>query len=769
MAQNNFYLENPEQEEISIIQIVFHYLRYWKFFLLSIVICLGLAYAYLFYTTPSYKVSSKVVIRDEKKGQSSFDMAAFNDLGIVMPKNNLDNEIELLRSSTLMKGVVDSLQINIGYLKKGAIKRQEIYKKTPVYVSIPNIMATGIFTVDKVGENTLSIYSEKENFNQEVEIGNDLNSPWGVLRFSVNPFGSETYPIEIVVKNSNNLRILPRVQIDAVSKTSSVVELSLITATPQKGQDIINTLVAHYNKNAIDDKNYVANNSIAFIDERLLDVSGDLRSAESQVENYQKAQGITNLQAQGQLLLTTSAEYNKKSIDAEIQLNLLRHVKNYVTNPANKENTLPSNVGLTDPTVISLIEKYNQEVLALATATTGLTKAHPIYIDSENRIALIREDLLKGIDISESSMLSIIQELQRQENKSIGKALNLSTLERGSRDLYRQQTLKEFLFNYLAQKKEEIGLSLVTATPNAKIIDPASFDPLPVKPKKMIVLLAAFMLAIVIPIAIIYIWDLLDNRVHTKEDVTKIVKAPFLGIIPVVKKMEIFPVLKLRSEVSERFRALMSNLEFVVGNDRQGRIITVTSSTSDEGKSFFARNLAMSLATMGKKTLLIDLDLRKSELAKMYELKVSKGITLFLSDSQIRVSEIIDASHTFHQNLDIIPVHIFPPNPSELLASSRLEQLLHIVGKEYDYIIVDTPPVGLVADVYKINPFAAAVVYIIKSDYTLKSSLREVQELYNEKKLNNLCVVLNAVSEDNIYGFYGAYGSYKHSYYVDEK
>ena len=765
---NNFHLENTEQEEISIIQIVFHYLRYWKFFLLSIVVCLGLAYAYLFYTTPSYKVSSKVVIRDEKKGQSSFDMSAFNDLGIVMPKNNLDNEIELLRSSTLMKGVVDSLRINIGYLKKGAIKKQEIYKKTPVYVSIQNIMATGTFIVDKAGKNTLSIYSEKENFNQEVEIGKDLNSPWGLLRFSINPFGSETYPIEIVVKNSNNPRTLPKVQIDAVSKTSSVVELSLITAIPQKGQDIINTLVAHYNKNAIDDKNYVANNSIAFIDERLLDVSGDLQSAESQVENYQKAQGITNLQAQGQLLLSSSSEYNKKIVDTEMQLSLLRHIKNYIMNPANKENTVPSNVGLTDPTVISLINKYNEEVLTQKKATVGLTKNHPTYIDFENQIALMREDLLKGIDISEASMLSIIQELQRQENMSVGKALNLSTLERGSRDLYRQQTLKEFLFNYLAQKKEEIGLSLVTATPNAKIIDPATYDPIPVKPKKMIVLLAAFMLAIIIPTVIIYVWDLIDNRVHTKEDVTKIVKAPFLGIIPVVKKMEIFPVLKLRSEVSERFRAIISNLEFVVGNDWKKRIIAVTSSTSDEGKSFVARNLAMSLAAMGKKTLLVDLDLRKSELMKMFELKISKGVTLFLSDFRVRVSEIIDTSHAFHQKLDIIPVHTFPPNPAELLASDRLEQLFQVIGREYDYVIVDTAPVGLVADVYKINPFAAAVIYITKSDYTLKSSLKDIQELYDEKRLNNLCVVLNAVSEDNIH-VYGTYGSYKHDYYREEE
>ena len=768
MKQDNFYSENYEEEEISIIEIVFHYLYYWKYFLLSILICLGLAYAYLLYTTPAYKITSRVVISDEKKGQTPLDMTAFSDLGIISPKNNLDNEVELLRSQTLMKGVVDSLRINVSYLKKNAIKTVEIYKQTPIYVSVQNIMASGSFIVDKIGENTLSVRSDKENFIQEVKIDQNLNSPWGVLQFSINPFATESYPVEVVINDSSNPKILPDVQISAVSKTSSVVELSLITPTPQKGQDIINTLVAHYNKNAIDDKNYVANNSIAFIDERLLDVRGDLQSAESNVENYQKTQGITDLHAQGQLLLSSSSEYNKKVVDTEMQLNLLRHIKNYIMNPENKENTVPSNVGLTDPTVISLINRYNEEVLSQKKATVGLTKSHPTVIDFENQIALIREDLLKGIDISEASMQSTVRELQRQENMSIGKARNLSTLERGARDLYRQQSLKEFLFNYLAQKKEEIGLSLVTATPNAKVVDPASFDPVPVKPKKMIIMLAAFMLAIIIPTIIIYILDLLDNKVHTKEDVTKSLKAPFLGLIPIVKNTEVFPVLKLRSAIAERFRAIISNLEFVAGNDRKRKVIAVTSTTSDEGKSFFARNLAMSLATMGKKTLLIDLDLRKSEFSKLFEVKTPKGIALFLSDPRIRVSEIIDTSRTFNQNLDIIAVHAFPPNPAELLASDRLEQLFQVIGREYDYVIVDTAPVGLVADVYKINPFAAAVIYITKSDYTLKSSLKDIQELYDEKRLNNLCVVLNAVSEDNIH-VYGTYGSYKHDYYREEE
>jgi len=769
MEPDNFQLENTEHEEISIVEIFFHYFRHWKSFLLSLAICLGLAAVYLFLATPKYKIISRVVINDEKKGQTVDVMTAFSDLGIVAPKSTLDNEIEILRSRTLMKGVVDSLRIGVSYVKKGAIKSREIYRGTPIFAFIPNVMKSGSFTVDMVSENVFSIHaSDGEDFNQKVEIGKEVNSPWGTLRLTLNPFGTESYPVEVFVKSPDSPGFLPNVDINAVNKTSSVVELSLVTPTPPKGQDIINTTIAHYNKNAIEDKNYVANSTITFIDDRLLSVSGELQTAEKNVETYQKSQGITDLQAQGQLLLTSSSEYNKKITDGGIQLYLLRQIQNYLMNPANKDNAIPSNVGLTDPTVISLINKYNDQILARKKTTVGMSENHPQLIEINNQIALIRDDLLRGIDISEASVQSTIRELQRQENLYMGKARDLTTQERESRDLYRQQSLKETLFTYLLQKREETALSLAMATPNAKVIDPAFYDKIPVKPKRMIILLAAFMLAVIIPVIVIYIMDLFDNKIHRKEDVTRIITAPFLGIVPVLKdKEDPFPVLKTRSSIAERFRTIITNLEFMVGSERR-KIISVTSFTSGDGKSFFSRNLAMSLATTGKRTLLIDLDLRKSIMIKtLGSINTQKGSATFLSDPKVRINEIIDTSHSFHKNLDIIPVHIFPPNPAELLSSGRLEQLFQTIGREYDYIVVDTAPVGLVADVYNINAYALSTIFLLRADYTVKKVLPEIQELYKEKRLNNLSIVLNAVTDENIYG-YGQYSHYKHNYYMDD-
>ena len=767
MESNILKSENTEQDEISIVEILFHYLRYWKFFIFSILICLGIAFVYLIYTTPKYKIISRVIINDDKKGQNIDVMSAFGDLGIVAPKSNLDNEIEVLRSQTLMKSVVDSLKIDVSYFKKGSLRKQEIYNKTPIFVSISNIMASGSFIVDKLNGNVLLVKSDKEKFEQNIEIGKELNSPWGVLYFTPNPFGTESYPIEIFI----NPTFLPVVDINALNKTSSAVELSLITTTPKKGEDIINTLVDHYNRNAIDDKNYVAHSTIDFIDERLMSVSRDLEQAEKKVESYQISQGITNLQVQGQLLLSSSSEYNKRITDAEIQLNLLKTIKDFIMDSKNKDASIPVNVGLTDPTVISLINKYNEENLSRQKATAGMTESHLIRVEHDTRIGLIRDDLLNGIGISENSVQATKRELQRQENMYIGQARSLTTQERESRDLFRQQSNKEVIFNYLMQKREETSLSLAMATPNAKVIDPAFSSKNPVKPKKMIILLAALMLAIIIPIIFIYIRDLFDNRVHTKYDVIKEISAPFIGVVPIIKGSDPFPVLKVRSSMAERFRTIISNLEFIVGSEKR-KVISVTSFTSGDGKSFFSRNLAMTLATTGKKTLLVDLDLRKSVLIKTLGLvNAEKGSAMFLSDPKVNISEIIDKSQSFHKNLDIIPVRLFPPNPAELLSSERLRHLFQSIGKDYEYIIIDTAPVGLVADVFNINPFTLATIFLLRSDFTLKKFLPEIQELYKEKKLNNISIVLNAVSNENIYGYgyrYGKYGSNKYDYYTEE-
>ncbi|MDR1682345.1 MAG: polysaccharide biosynthesis tyrosine autokinase, partial [Candidatus Symbiothrix sp.] len=635
-----------------------------------------------------------------------------------------------------------------------------LYKNTPVFVSVANQIDWGSFVLDKKDDGTYFMKSGDGDFEKQFALTDSVISPYGILTFKENPFGQAEFPIKVEIKHPKRL---PLVTVAPLNKLTTVVDVSMITSTPQKGIDIVNTLINCYNQRAINDKNYVANNTIQFINERLTDIAGELETAERNVESYKKTHGLSDLQAEAQISLTSQTEYTKKSVETATQLSILRSVKTFLSNPDNKNNIAPSNVGLTDPTVISLMNKYNEEVLNKARATVGMKEKNKMVAEYDQRIALLRDELLKGIGIAEAGTQTSLRALENQANAYLSRTMSLSTQERESRDLYRQKEIKESLFIYLLQKKEETGLSLALATPNAIVIDVADASSFPIKPKSNIIILAALILGLIIPIAVIYVLDLFDNKLHSKEQLIQVVKAPFLGDVPQAKSAKIFPVLNVRSGIAEKFRIIASNMGFVVPNKKQ-KVIMVTSTYSGDGKSFFSQNLAMSLATLGYKTLLIDMDMRKSVLNKTLSINPSKGVAMFLSDATIKLEEIIDKTGSFHKNLDIIPIKVFPPNPAELLISARLDELFHSLDPEYDYVIVDTAPIGLVADAFRINQFSDATIYVTRADYTYKSSLSEIQHLYSDHKLQNLTTILNAVPISNNYVYYG-HDKRKNNYY----
>jgi capsular exopolysaccharide synthesis family protein len=771
METNNLQIDQPViDEEVSFAEIFFHYFSYWKWFVISIVVCLLVAFIYLRYTTKEYYVSSKILIKDEKKGQTIMDMNAFSDLGLMPQKSSFDNELEILLSQTLLKEVADSLKLGVSYFAEGHVTKQEIYNYTPVFVFVSNQTEIGSFTIKQEQDSTYLLTSKSFNFTKKFNLDETINSPWGVLSFKENPFGVKKFPVEVVI---NSPKALPFVQITPVNKLTSVALVTITTPTPQKGIDIINTLVNIYNKNTINDKNYVSRKTINFIDERLKIISGELESAEKNVETYQRSVGgIADPITKAPIFMSEMSAYNKRISDTEVQLAILQDMRKFLMLPENKATVAPANVGLTDPTILTLINKYNEEILEKNRKTISMTANNPIVKLYEDRIAVLKDNLIKGIYIAESSIETSLRELNRKASEYELKTLGLATQERESRDLYRQKEIKETLFTYLLQKREETGLSLALATPNAIVIDAADYTPFPVKPKGKIILLAALLLGVIIPVALIYILDLFDNKLRNKEQLTKIVKAPFLGDIPESKSNKIFPVLNVRSGIAEKFRIIASNLSFIVPSDKS-RVIMVTSSYSGEGKSFFSQNLAMSLATSGKKTLLIDLDMRKSVLNKTLEIKSKKGIAMFLSDPSVEISDII-GKEIFHKNLDIIPIKVFPPNPAELLASNRLDLIFQLIEGQYDYVIVDTAPVGLVADAFRINQFADATIYVVRADYTFKSTLPEIQSLYKDQKLRNLTAMVNATPLTKRYGYGYGYGqSYghdkKHNYYIEEE
>ena len=754
METSNIQTEQVK-EEVSFAEILFHYLHFWKWFILSVIVCLSVAFVYLRYTTQQYLVSSHVLIKDEKKGYSSSDVSVFSDLGLYPQIGTFDNEIEILLSKTLMKSVADSLKLNVAYYSDGRFKQIEIYKNTPLLVSLSNQTGWGSFLLKKNDDGSYFMQSSEPFFEKQFALSDTITSPWGLLSFKENPFGQAEFPIWVSIKHPKSL---PGVSVAPLNKMATVVNVSMVTPVPQKGLDIINTLVAHYNQRAIDEKNYVANKTIEFIDERLIAISGQLKDAEVEVGNYKKEHGLADLDAQARLSLSSESEYSKKSKETSTQLEILRSVKAFLSNPANKNNIAPSNVGLTDPTVISLISKYNEEVLEKTHAQVGVQESNPIIQAYNERIALLRNELIKGISMAESSLQTTQRSLEQQANAHLSKTMSLSTQERELRELSRQKEIKESLFIYLLQKKEETGLSLALATPNAVVIDEADYFSSHVKPKDKIIWLAALLIGLLLPIGIIYIIDLFDNKLRNKEQLTQAVKAPFLGEVPQMKTEKIFPVLNVRSSIAEKFRIIASNLGFVVSGTKKTKIIMVTSTLSGDGKSFFSQNLAMSLATSGYKTLLIDLDMRKSVLNKTLSINPNKGVAMFLSDPSVKFEEIVDTTGSFNKNLDIAPIKVFPPNPAELFASSRLNDLFASLGDTYAYVIVDTAPIGLVADAFRINQFADATIYVTRSEYTHKASLPEIQTLYRDKKLKNLTVILNSVQRQNSYSYSYGYG-----------
>ncbi|MCL2649430.1 MAG: polysaccharide biosynthesis tyrosine autokinase [Candidatus Azobacteroides sp.] len=751
---NNLINPNSEQEnEISLIEIVLRYVKYWKYFVISVVLCVLLAFIYLQYSVSQYKVMSSIVVRDGKKGPSNVEMTAFNDLGIISQNGNLDNEIEVLKSRTLAKNVADSLKINVNYYKDGIFKKREIYKKSPVWINVNEFKKTGNLIIDKIEDNSFIVTSKDTTFTKKIFLGEAFESPWGLLTINKNETGSENFPIIISIIDPDSP---PRVTVDPLNKTSNVVELSIVLANAEKGKDIVNALVDIYNQQVIEDKNFVATNTIRFIDDRLVTIAKELESAEKNVETYKKERNITDLQTEGNLLLTANTEYSQKISDVDVQINILSSIKDFVYKNAN--TILPTNVGITDPTVIGLIGTYNELLLDKKRTTGGMKAENPILQEYDDRIASLKENLLKGIGIEDARLKSVRAELIKQESLYSSKIRGLSTQERESRELYRQKEIKETLFVYLLQKREETGLSLVLATPNAKVIDKAYADKSPVKPKRKIILLAAFLLGLIIPICVIYLIDLFKFKLENKEELISVVKAPFLGEIPFNKGEDLFPVKEVRSRVAEKFRIVAANLSFLLGEENS-KVISITSTVPSEGKSFFARNLALSLATSGNKTLLIDADMRKSKLNGLVDFHVDKGFARYLADPDIQIDDIIEKAGDWNKNLHVIPTKVFPPNPAELLASKRLDDLFAKVKVEYDYVIVDTPPIGLVADVFRLNQFANASVYVTRMNYTHKASLKDIKELYDDKKLHNMSCIINGVPKSKRYG-YGDSGYY---------
>ena len=779
--------QESKEENIDVKELLFKYLIHWPWFVGTVVACLIAAWVYLYMSTPVYTISATVLIKDDKKGGSAGMLSGLESLGLdgmVSSSQNIDNEIEVLHSKTIVKEVVEDLGLYISYTDEDEFPSRNIYKTSPVQVSLTPQEAD-LLEEPMIVEMTLQ---PQGSMDVNVKIGDDeyqkhfeklpavFPTERGTLAFFLTPDSvlsskrtlEETTDSEKTTRNITATINKPlavakgywkNMTIEPTSKTTSVAVISLKNSNVQRGKDFINKLLEMYNINTNNDKNEVAQKTAEFINERISIISKELGSTEKDLESFKRGAGITDLTSDAQIALTGSAEYEKKRVENQTQINLLQDLQKYMQNEGYE--VLPSNIGLQDVNLAAAINRYNDVLVERKRLLRTSTENNPTIINLDTSISAMKENVQVSLDRVLRGLYITKADLDREANRYSRRISEAPGQEREFVSIARQQEIKAGLYLMLLQKREENAITLAATANNAKIIDDAIADEAPVSPKGKMIYLIALVLGVGIPVGVIYLLELTKFKIEGRSDVEKLTSVPIVGDIPLTdEKQGAIAVFENQNNLmSETFRNIRTNLQFMLENDK--KVILVTSTVSGEGKSFISANLAISLSLLGKKVVIVGLDIRKPGLNKVFNIPRKEiGITQYLANPEKNLMDLVQLSDV-SKNLYILPGGTVPPNPTELLARDGLDKAIEILKKNFDYVILDTAPVGMVTDTLLIGRVADLSVYVCRADYTHKNEYTLINELAENNKLPSLCTVINGLDlKKRKYGYYYGYGKY---------
>lgn len=774
-------LGEQSEEQVNIQELLFRYLIHWPWFVVSIIICIACAWGYLRLTTPIYNISATVLIKDEKKGggaSMSSDLEKMGLEGFVSSSSNVDNEIEVLRSKSLAREVVNNLGLFVTYMDEDEFPSKELYHTSPVLVSLTHQEADklpGRMEINMILQPTGALgvqitVGEKEYRKQFDKLPAVFPTDEGTVAFFANNDTLSAVRPENITKERHITAFINRpfsvskgyvnsLSIAPTSKTTSVVVISLENTNTRRGRDYINKLLEMYNINANNDKNEVAQKTAEFIDERIGIISKELGSTEQDLENFKRSAGITDLSSEAQIALTGNAEYEKKRVENQTQINLVMDLQRYMK--GNEYEVLPSNIGLQDAASAGAIDRYNQMLVERKRLLRTSTENNPTIINLDTSIRAMRTNVQATLDATLKGLQITKEDLAREASRYSRRINDAPTQERQFVSIARQQEIKSGLYLMLLQKREENAITLAATVNNAKIIDEALADDNPISPKKTIVYLVALVLGVGLPVGVIYLIGLTKFKIEGRADVEKLTSLPVVGDIPLAdEKTGSIAVFENQNNLmSETFRNVRTNLQFMLENGKN--VILVTSTISGEGKSFISANLAISLSLLGKKVVIVGLDIRKPGLNKVFNIpKKEHGITQYLTNTTANLMDFVQPSD-INKNLFILPGGTVPPNPTELLARGGLEKAIETLKANFDYVILDTAPVGMVTDTLLIGRVADLSVYVCRADYTHKAEFTLINELAENNKLPNLCIAVNGLDlNSRKYGYYYGYGKY---------
>lgn len=780
---------NPEIRETDLRDQIFIYLGHWPWFVLSLIIAMGAAYLYLRYEPNIYNTKATILIKDEGNRAAS-ELAAFQDIGVASGLNasGFENEMYVLKSNSLTERVVRKLNLNIRYISEGSIRSSELYNSRPFTVRtvVPDSVSVSSFRpfyVLPISKTTFQLWHDDEEEKKEYNFGDIVSLSSGDVQITSNKIGgfnseSNFSPIKVEIRSipSTVAKFRRNVGVDHVGDRASVIQLSLNAENTGKSEAILDEIINQYNEDAIADRSMVTQNTAEFIQSRLKIISEELDSVESGKVDFKQSNKIIDLAAEGQITLVKESEFMRSLLDVEIQLELVNITTDYLRN-AGDHDLIPANLGIEAEGLMTSIANYNQVILERSRLLASSTEKNPSVILLNDQIREMKASIFEGLRSMKNTLEVRKNDIIEQSSRVDSDIVSAPPKEKLFRSIVRQQELKEALYLYLLEKREENAISMAVTAPKAKVVDYAYSSLGPISPNRQMILLIGLTLGLIIPFSIIYLKQLLDNKIRNKSQFEAAgISAPIIGELPKIRKNEEELInINDRSILAESFRIMSANLQYLfVGKPKdEGRVVLVTSTIKGEGKTFISANLAITLANSGSSVLLVGGDLRNPQIHRYLTADKNKeksGVVEYLLHPDRTLDEFITSSDIY-DNLSMMFSGTIPPNPAELLMTERVGTLFENLRERFDYVIVDTAPSMLVADTFLLSEYADSTIYVSRVGYSPKNLLAFVKEKIKQKKLENVAIAINNVDVENL-GYGSKYGyaySYSYGYGSDTK
>ena len=767
-----------EFQTFSIQDMVSMVLKNWYWFIISVFLFMGIGVLYVMKSSPVYQRNATIMVKDSRKGSGANEMAIFGELAGLSTRRNVDNELFVLQARRLMVEVVERLGLTINYSTRSGLRTVDLYRRSPIDVIFVNDNDTErcSFKVD-LGENKVRVYDfirpeipgvdvdKDDEFEVTAPYGTTIMTPSGEIVINKSLYMEELYVGKTIAVSKNTkeavaTRYRAAMKSSVANKMSSIINISLNDIVAKRAEDIINTLIDVYNEDAVNDKQQIAEATADFIDVRLAIISKELGAVDSDIKTFKTRNSMVDIQAETEKNLTVSTKLQADALSVESQLEMSKFIKDYLNDPQ-KENSLIPATGLGNSgaaaSLATQIAAYNDLVLRREKLLQNSSANNPVIQQLNANRAAMKNAILASLDSNIATLDIQLKNLRREQGKTNARISSVPLQEQEYLTIARQQRIKEELYLYLLNKREENAISLAITENTARIIDSA-FGPLrPVAPRKSFILLVMIVLGCAVPFAILYLREIMDTTVRSRQDIEKYTKVPYLGDIPIFTGKKNARGVAVRENgrdnISEAFRIIRTNMGFMNTSGKQ-QVFLISSSNEHAGKTFVSTNLAMTYAFSGNKVLLMDLDLRRRTLSKhMGQRNNPNGISRYMSDQSVTVKDIISKSE-LHENFDCIYAGLQPPNPAEQLLSSRLDDLIAECRKMYDYIIIDSVPALVIADALITSRIADLSLYVVREGLLDRRQLPDIDNLYRQNKLRNMSIVLNGASErSHRYGY----------------